>query len=104
MLAVAVVLHALWDYHGAQGFLRFASMIVVGAAGLLLLYSLVRSGAKEERHALAALNPQRPGEPEAEPSAGERRQLVCAACGTESPPHARYCARCGHALRIRSEA
>ncbi|UQZ85732.1 Cyclic nucleotide-gated potassium channel [Paenibacillus konkukensis] len=107
LLIVAVVLHAVWDYHGLEGAARFASMIAVGAAGLLILYGLIRTGTKEERHAVAALNPTLPGELReltGEGSGVKQLPLVCAACGTQSPPHARYCARCGQALRARPDA
>lgn len=100
LLLAAVALHTVWNYHFVGGVWRLLSMIAVGAAGLLLLYALIRQGTKDEDRALTALNPLM----EAASAAGgdqdaAAQPLVCGVCKTQSPPEARYCARCGQALR-----
>ncbi|WP_028551989.1 cyclic nucleotide-binding domain-containing protein [Paenibacillus sp. UNC451MF] len=103
LMLAAVALHALWDFHLAEGLWRMLSMVTVGAGGLLLLYGLLRKGTKEENHAISALNPLRQdealNEAAAAANAPKARPLTCGACKSQSPPDARYCARCGQALR-----
>ncbi|MFE5321228.1 cyclic nucleotide-binding domain-containing protein [Paenibacillus sp. NPDC056579] len=103
----AVLLHMLWDYHFMVGIWRMLSMVTVGAGGLLILYLLIRKGARDEDMAVTALNPllQHEAADEA-PGLGEQQEakarspLICSACRTQSPPDARYCARCGQALKL----
>ncbi|MCC3375079.1 cyclic nucleotide-binding domain-containing protein [Cohnella sp. REN36] len=97
LLAASVALHALWDFRFPGGGWRVAGMAVVGAAGIGLLLLLLRSGAREELRSLAALNPALATDRAAAGEAGG--ELACEACGTLSPPDARYCGRCGQALR-----
>jgi CRP-like cAMP-binding protein/RsiW-degrading membrane proteinase PrsW (M82 family)/ribosomal protein L40E len=102
LLLAAVALHALWDFHFIDGLWRLLSMVAVGAVGLLLLYGLLRKGTKEEDYAITALNPLQRDEALNEAVAAnalKSKPLVCGACKTQSPPDARYCARCGQALR-----
>ncbi len=110
----SIILHALWDYHYSNGILRLAAMLIIGAAGLFLVYRLLRKGMREETQALMLLNPdleQRPDhQSEAStaaaladlllPQSGKAApDLQCDECGTLSPHDALYCARCGGALR-----
>ncbi|MFD0694412.1 cyclic nucleotide-binding domain-containing protein [Paenibacillus sp. GCM10027628] len=98
--AIALLLHFLWDYQVASGFWRMLLMLAVGAAGLLVLAALLRSGRYAEQQALLRMNP---GLEPTVPSAARRaEQLQCEACGTQSPAVARYCARCGQSLRLRA--
>ncbi|NOU94062.1 cyclic nucleotide-binding domain-containing protein [Paenibacillus sp. LMG 31456] len=102
LLLAAIALHALWDFHFVEGLWRLLSMVSVGAGGLLLLYVLLRKGTKEENYAITALNPLLQDEAlnEAdEANALKAKPLICGACKTQSPRDARYCARCGQALR-----
>lgn len=105
LLLAAVALHALWDFHFVEGLWRMLSMVVVGAGGLLLLYGLLRKGTKEENYAITALNPLLQNEvlnEAAAKDAPDAKPLICRGCKTQSPPDARYCARCGRALRRKS--
>ncbi|WP_282937547.1 cyclic nucleotide-binding domain-containing protein [Paenibacillus sp. RC67] len=102
LLLAAVALHLLWDFHFVEGLWRVLSMVAVGAGGLLLLYGLLRKGMKEEIYAITALNPLQQNEVLSEAAAADAlkaKPLVCGGCKTQSPPDARYCARCGQALR-----
>lgn len=108
----AVGLHTLWNADTAPGLWHMLIMLAVGALGLGLLFWLLRMGREQERLALISLNPtledtymtadQRLAELMEEeagtPSSGA--MLLCENCATQSPPHVRYCARCGQSLRL----
>jgi len=105
LLVVAVALHTLWDFHFVEGLWRVLSMVAVGAGGLLLLYGLLRKGTMEESYAITSLNPLLQNELLIEADAADAlkaKPLICGGCKTQSPPDARYCARCGQALRRQS--
>ncbi|MEK8131853.1 cyclic nucleotide-binding domain-containing protein [Paenibacillus filicis] len=106
LLAAAVLLHTLWDYHFASGLLRIAVMAAAGAAGIMLLLRLIRTGSEEELQALTSLNPELSADrtvAEEPVTAESTRMLTCQACGTLCPPDTRYCPRCGQALRLNVE-
>ncbi|MBJ6362445.1 cyclic nucleotide-binding domain-containing protein [Paenibacillus sp. GCM10012307] len=109
LLGASILLHALWDYHYNSGLLRLAAMLIIGAAGLMLLYRLLQRGMREETQALMLLNPdleqrqERHSEAQTAltdllPVDRNLQSLVCGGCGTLSPQDASYCARCGLAL------
>jgi len=79
-------------------------MAAVGAAGLLLLFLLIRSGTVEEIQALTLLNPalsaDRMIDDAGEEDADVERPLNCLVCDTQCPPKTRYCPRCGQSLRV----
>ncbi|BBI35495.1 cyclic nucleotide-binding domain-containing protein [Cohnella abietis] len=102
LLTLVILLHAMWDFRFTNGLAKMGMMVSVGIVGLTLLYFLIRAGRREELHALTTLNPYvqeslRFIDPE-EKAADELR---CDSCGTVSPKETRYCARCGHALRMK---
>ncbi|MCZ8516392.1 cyclic nucleotide-binding domain-containing protein [Paenibacillus filicis] len=100
LLLSAVVLHTLWNFQIWEGVWKVVAMIIVGSIGLLLLGWLIRNGVMEERRALSILNPSVETNLSAENEGIEAlRQLICDACGTQSPADTSYCARCGQALR-----
>ncbi|MFD0682525.1 MULTISPECIES: cyclic nucleotide-binding domain-containing protein [unclassified Paenibacillus] len=100
LLLSAMALHTLWDFHIWEGVWKAAGMIIVGIIGLLLLGWLIRNGAVEEHRALSILNPSTETNLSTENEGNEAwPQLICDACGTQSPPDTSYCARCGQALR-----
>ena len=102
LLLIVIGLHALWDYRFANGWAKVGMMVVIGFIDIILLYILIRIGRKEEIQIFSTMNPYvqeqlRHTDPD-ETTTGE---LHCSGCGTLSPRSSRYCARCGHALRIK---
>ncbi|RKP46761.1 PrsW family intramembrane metalloprotease [Cohnella endophytica] len=102
LLTLAIGLHMLWDYRFTNGFMKMGMMIAVGCVGLYLLYILIRTGRREEYHALTVLNPYMQEElKHDDQGTTASKELQCEACGTMSPHDTRYCARCGQALRMK---
>lgn len=108
---ISVTLHTLWNYDMTTGYWHILVMILIGMFGLSVLYLLMRRGQLEEKQALVRINPildeiTFSHEIEEMDESGEsdrksRHLLFCEACDTQSPPNARYCARCGQSLRSR---
>ncbi|GIP31808.1 cyclic nucleotide-binding domain-containing protein [Paenibacillus sp. J2TS4] len=109
---LSVTLHTLWNYDMTTGHWHILIMLLIGVLGLYVLYLLMRTGQSEEQQALVRINPildEACFNSEFEDIDGsgectERRSsslLYCEACDTQSPPNARYCARCGQSLRLR---
>ncbi|KQX44583.1 hypothetical protein ASD40_21500 [Paenibacillus sp. Root444D2] len=98
LVSASILLHTLWDFQFASGALRVVGMAAVGAAGLLLLFLLIRSGTVEEIQALTLLNPALSADRLID-DADVERPLNCQACDTQCPPKTRYCPRCGQSLR-----
>ncbi|MHA7965540.1 cyclic nucleotide-binding domain-containing protein [Paenibacillus sp. CAU 1782] len=110
LLASSLLLHALWNNGFMEGVLRIPGMLVIGAAGLFILFRLLNKGMRDEITALNTLNPsldaQHPEQAalleKLEASASSQSALKCEGCGTLSPNQLSYCARCGQALRSSS--
>ncbi len=92
-LIAVVVLHALWDWRGLPLPWNFAWLLVVGAASVMTLRWILQRAATEEAHSVSALAP------EIARAAPTALALRCAGCGRRAPAGARYCPRCGLALR-----
>lgn len=102
LFLIVIGLHTLWDFHFANGWAKVGMMVVIGCIDIILLYVLIRIGRREEIQTFSNMNPYvqeqlRHPDPE-DTTTGE---LHCSGCGTLSPRSSRYCARCGHALRIK---
>ena len=91
--ALAVGLHALWDWQPLPRTFALLWFVAVGAAGILALRAILNQAASEQIGAVLALNPEL-----AESAAGARA-IPCVRCGQTAPPGAHYCVRCGAALR-----
>lgn len=106
LLLVAVGLHTLWNLRFAEGLWHILIMIIVGVFGLLILSLLIKKGREQEHQVLVMINPaidEYDMEVEEEKIANNRSSeiyLLCESCETQSPSHARYCARCGQSLRL----
>lgn len=101
LVLIVITLHALWDFQFGSSMVTVGVMVAIGCMDVVLLFILIRAGRKEELHSFTTMNPYvqeqlRHHVPE-DTAAGE---LYCGSCGSASPRSARYCARCGHALRI----
>jgi len=103
LLVIVIGLHALWDYRFADGWAKIGMMIVIGVMDMILLYLLIRIGRREEFQSLTTMNPYVQEElRHHNPDANAAGELYCSSCGTVSPRNISYCARCGHALRLKS--
>ncbi|WP_313893543.1 cyclic nucleotide-binding domain-containing protein [Psychrobacillus sp.] len=102
LLLTVISLHALWDFDFVNGWGKVGAMIIIGFIDIILLYILIRIGRKEEIQSFTTMNPY-VQEPLHHFDLDEKEddELHCSGCGTVSPRSARYCARCGHALRIK---
>lgn len=92
--ALAVALHALWDWQPLPRLAGLLWYLAIGAIGLWVLRTIVDRATREELGAVLALNPEL-----AEGTAGAR-SVACLRCGQAAPPGAHYCVRCGSALRL----
>ncbi|MCQ6561608.1 cyclic nucleotide-binding domain-containing protein [Paenibacillus mendelii] len=102
LLLIVIGLHALWDYHFANGWAKIGMMAVIGCIDIILLYVLIRIGRREEIQTLSTMNPYVQEQLQHhDPDDTTSGELHCSGCGTLSPRSTRYCARCGHALRIK---
>jgi RsiW-degrading membrane proteinase PrsW (M82 family) len=97
-LVAAIVLHGLFDWPGFPVPLNFVWIVVVAVASVLLLRTIRQRAGVEETRAVSALAPEFVHA--APRSVGTR----CAGCGRRAPAGARYCPRCGLALRRRDRA
>jgi len=103
LLVIVIGLHALWDYRFADGWAKIGMMMVIGAVDIILLYMLIRIGRREEFQSLTTMNPYVQEALRHHNSDGTTAgELYCSSCGTLSPRDTSYCARCGHALRLKS--
>lgn len=111
LLLIPVVLHTLWNYDTTDGLANVGVMAMTGVVGLYVLYVLIRNGQRAEHRALVRTNPlleehllewELGNDPH---FVGQAEQaptiLYCEGCSTQSPSHARYCARCGQSLRLK---
>jgi len=92
-LAAAVLLHGLWDWPGFPMPLNFVWLVLVGAGSVLLLRAILQHAAGEEQRAVVALAP------EVASATAAMVGVRCSGCGRRAPSGARYCPRCGLALR-----
>jgi RsiW-degrading membrane proteinase PrsW (M82 family) len=92
--ALAVALHALWDWQLLPGALGLAWYVTLGAVGIWVLRTILHRATSEQLGAVLALNPEL-----AVATAGARA-VACRSCGQPAPPGAHYCVRCGAALRL----
>jgi CRP-like cAMP-binding protein/RsiW-degrading membrane proteinase PrsW (M82 family) len=107
LLATSLLLHALWNSSFMEGAFRILGMLLIGAAGLFILFRLLNRGMRDEIAALNTLNPslgtQLPEQAalleKLEAASSPQPALRCEACGTLAPSQLSYCARCGQALR-----
>lgn len=102
LLLIVIGLHTLWDYRFATGWTKSGMMVVIGCIDILVLYVLIRIGKREELQTYTTMNPyvqEQLRHPDPDDTAGG--ELHCSSCDTLSPRSSRYCARCGHALRIK---
>jgi CRP-like cAMP-binding protein/RsiW-degrading membrane proteinase PrsW (M82 family) len=96
--AIAVGLHALWDWQPLPGLLGLLWYLAIGFTGIRVLGWTVAQATREELGSVLALDPDL-----AEAHA-QGRAVSCGRCGQVAPIGARYCARCGGLLRAsRSE-
>jgi len=103
LLIIVIGLHALWDYRFADGWTKIGMMVLIGVIDIFLLYLLIRIGRREEFQSLTIMNPYVQEElKHHKPYATTFEELYCSNCGTISPRDTSYCARCGHALRLKS--
>lgn len=101
LIVTAIGLHALWNFHFINGWMKAAMMASVGGVGLCSLFVLMRKGRRAEFQALHSLNPYMQESLNHNDVSDETpKELVCDGCGMVSPQDTRYCARCGHALRM----
>ncbi|MED1952082.1 cyclic nucleotide-binding domain-containing protein [Brevibacillus centrosporus] len=103
LVLIVIALHALWDFPFGSSMVTVGVMAAIACMDVVLLFILIRAGRKEELHSFTTMNPYVQEQlqllhnvPE-DTAAGE---LYCGSCGSASPRSARYCARCGHALRV----
>lgn len=102
LLIIVIGLHALWDYRFANGWAKVGMMVVIGCIDIILLYVLIRIGRREEIQIFSTMNPYVQEQlRHTDPDDMTTGELHCSSCGTLSPRSSRYCARCGHALRIK---
>lgn len=93
LFALVVLLHTFWDWQPLSGAAGLILMLIIGAAGLMVLRVVIQRGTEEEIQAVVALNPEVADASSALP------RLTCRSCGTDSPSGAHYCPRCGLALK-----
>ncbi|GED66427.1 hypothetical protein BRE01_01290 [Brevibacillus reuszeri] len=100
LIIIAIILHALWDFQFGSSFAAIGMMVAIGCIDIALLFFLIRTGRTQELHSYTTMNPyvqeQLRHIVQEDSTTGE---LYCGSCGSASPRSARYCARCGHALR-----
>ncbi len=92
-LAISVTLHTLWDSQIVTGGPYLLWVLLLGAAGILVLRMLLRRATAEEQSAALALNPEL-----ADAAHATGTRLHCRNCGQLGPPGTHYCVRCGLAL------
>jgi protease PrsW len=92
-LTAAVLLHGLWDWPGFPMPLNFVWLVVVGVSSVLVLRAILHHAALEEQRAVVALAP------EVASATTTMEGVRCVGCGQRTPAGARYCPRCGLALR-----
>jgi RsiW-degrading membrane proteinase PrsW (M82 family) len=92
-LVAAILLHALFDWPGFPVPFNFVWLVVVAVASVLVLRTIRQQAGMEEALAVTALAP------EFAHAAPHAVGLRCAGCGRQAPAGARYCPRCGLALR-----
>jgi CRP-like cAMP-binding protein len=90
----AVVLHSLWNWRPFDFPLSLAWLLLVGAASVILLRTVMHQASREETTSVLALAPEVRDVP---PKSGGR--LKCLGCGRAAPAGVHYCPRCGLALR-----
>lgn len=91
--ALAVALHALWDWQPLPRFLGLVWYVALGAVGIWVLRTILHRATGEQLGAVLALNP------ELAESAADARSVACRRCGQTAPAGSHYCVRCGAALR-----
>jgi len=91
--AAVVLLHGLWDWRGLSLPWNFLWLLLVGVASVLALRAILQRAAREEARSVAALAP------EIARATSTSLRLQCSGCGSRAPAGARYCPRCGLALR-----
>jgi CRP-like cAMP-binding protein len=89
-----VVLHSLWNWRPFDFPLSLAWLILVGAASIILLRTVMHQAAREETSSVLALAPEVRDLPVVNGGA-----LKCLGCGRIAPAGVHYCPRCGLALR-----
>jgi CRP-like cAMP-binding protein/RsiW-degrading membrane proteinase PrsW (M82 family) len=94
--AVVILLHGLWDWPGFGVPWNFAWLLLIGAASVLTLRAILHRASYEEARSVAALAP------EVAQAGPTLVGLRCDGCGRRAPGGARYCPRCGLALRRQS--
>jgi CRP-like cAMP-binding protein/RsiW-degrading membrane proteinase PrsW (M82 family) len=94
-LAGAILLHALWDWQAVPFPANVVWMLLVGATSIVGLRAILQQAAAEEARSVAALAPQ------VGVARGHAPSFRCDGCGRLAPAGARYCPRCGRALRSR---
>lgn len=92
--ALAVGLHALWDWQPLPRSLGLLWFVALGAVGIWVLRLIVHRATREQVGAVIALNPEL-----AEAAQDDAHAVACRRCGQTAPPGAHYCVRCGAALR-----
>jgi len=90
----AVVLHSLWNWRPFDFPLSLAWLMLVGAASVILLRTVMQQAAREEASSVLALAPEVRDVPLVNGGA-----LKCVGCGQTAPAGVHYCPRCGLALR-----
>jgi RsiW-degrading membrane proteinase PrsW (M82 family) len=92
--AAVIVLHGLWDWSYLLLPWNFVWLLLVGLASVLTLRAVLQRAADEEARSVAALAPE-----VVQANAPTSVGLRCDGCGRRAPSGARYCPRCGQALR-----
>jgi RsiW-degrading membrane proteinase PrsW (M82 family) len=88
-----VLLHAAWDWRGLPLPWNLAWLLLTGAGSVMTLRWILQHAAIEEARSVTALAP------EIARATRTSVSLRCPGCGRRAPPGARYCPRCGLALR-----
>lgn len=94
-LAISVFLHGAWDWPWIRGTLALPWFLFLGAIGLWILRFMVNRATEGELEALLNLNPDIAAATET------AVQARCSNCDELAPRGARFCPRCGIALRIK---
>lgn len=93
-LAAVIGLHALWDWSAVPVPLNIVWMLLIGLMSVVFLRIIRQQAVLEEARSVAALAPQVSQATPRSPS------VRCGGCGRRAPAAARYCPRCGLALRV----
>src|SRR5207244_475491 len=90
----AVILHSLWNWRPFDFPMSLAWLMLVGAASIILLRTVMHQASLEETSSVLALAPEMR---DVRPHNAAR--LKCLGCGRMAPAGVHYCPRCGLALR-----